>query len=221
MSIQLHILKPTDDITAALAFRAKIMSAAFGITAEQDHDPWDQYAYHVTAVSAGEIVGYYRTITDNPRGFYTESEFDITGLALPRDQILEIGRAAVDPGHRHAGTIPTLWGGILELAAEINRRYVIGTASIKPAETNIIQARDRWRERYQYLSGAHARPLIPVPDDLIMGANPVPKLIQVYERLGARIVSDPSWDPVFRTADVVTVLDVEDANQRWLDKLIS
>ena len=48
----------------------------------------------------------------------------------------------------------------------------------------------------------------------------VPKLIEVYERVGAKIVSDPSYDPIFNTADVVTILDVNNINSRWLDKLV-
>jgi putative hemolysin len=38
--------------------------------------------------------------------------------------------------------------------------------------------------------------------------------------MGAEIAGDPSVDPVFGTADFMTVLDVDRVNQRWLDRLI-
>ena len=219
MSLKIKILRYEDDIEPALKFRAKIMHRAFGIDPKQDGDQWDQGAYHVVATTSKKVVGYYRAIVDSEIGFYTGSEFNLAGLDLPFDQVLEIGRAAIHPEHRNPAMIPMLWGKIFDLARKLDRNWVMGAASLKPTETGVIAARDHWRKTYNYLEGSHAVPLNPyVDDDSTNG--PIPKLLQVYERLGARVVSDPSWDPVFQTADVVTLIDLQEINNRWLERLL-
>jgi putative hemolysin len=220
MAIRVKILKKNRDIQTALEFRASIMSRAFGIDPKLDSDQWDESAYHIVARDHDRVVGYYRAIVDNPLGFYTESEFDISGLNLERNRILEIGRAAVDPEFRNPAIVPLLWGRVIELAQNLDCQWVMGAASIRPAECNIYMARDHWQNCYHYNQHEHAVPLNPYQETSITTELSIPKLLQVYERLGARVVSDPGWDPVFQTADVVTLLDLEQINQRWLDRLI-
>ena len=218
MSLKVRILKK-DDVSEALEFRAEMMHRSFGIDLEQDADSWDQDAYHIVASTKKKVVGYYRAIVNSDHGFYTESEFNLSGLGLERNDILEIGRAAVHPDHRNPAIIPMLWGKLFELANKLGKNCIIGAASLKPSETNIITARDHWRDTYKYLEGAHAIPLNPYVHESTSD-GPIPKLLQVYERVGARVVSDPSWDPVFQTADVVTLIDLKEINQRWLERLL-
>ena len=220
MATRVKILKKRKDIQVALEFRANIMSKAFGIDPKDDSDRWDELAYHVVAYDHDRVVGYYRAIVDNPLGFYTESEFDIAGLNLDRSRILEIGRAAVDPDFRNPAIIPMLWGRLFELAQRLDCQWVMGVASIRPAECNVHLARDHWQNCYHYIRDDHAVPLNPYRETSVTAELTIPKLLQVYERLGARIVSDPGWDPVFQTADVVTLLDLAQINQRWLERLI-
>jgi putative hemolysin len=208
----------TDNISKVLEFRAQIMHDAFGIDPSQDFDQWDMDAYHVVARIGDNIVGYYRGIVNSALGFYTESEFDISPLDIDRDSILEIGRAAVDPNFRNPVIIPMLWSELISLAGSLGKNYIMGAASLKAVDTDIYSVRDVWREKYQYLTGRHALPKMPYNQPTISDGS-APKLLQVYERLGAQVVSDPSWDPVFNTADVVTILDLDKINQRWLEKL--
>jgi putative hemolysin len=84
----------------------------------------------------------------------------------------------------------------------------------------VIAARNHWRQQYGYVGGAHATPKNPYASDVADG-GPVPKLIKIYEKMGAVIASDPSWDPVFGTADVITLLALEGIDQRWVDKLLT
>ena len=220
MAIRVKILKKQKDIQDALRFRAGIMHEAFGIDPAQDHDQYDSIAYHVVARDHDRVVGYYRAITDTSLGFYTESEFDIAGLNLDRDRILEIGRAAVDPDFRNPIIIPILWGKLIELAQQLNCKWIMGAASIRPAECDIYQAQDHWQTKYHYRQHNHAVPLNPYQETSSSSELAIPKLLQVYERIGARVVSDPAWDPEFQTADVVTLLDMDEINQRWLERLI-
>ena len=220
MATKVKILKKQQDIQDALKFRAEIMHKAFGIDPDQDHDDYDGIAYHIVARDRGRVVGYYRAITNNSLGFYTESEFDIAGLNLDRDRILEIGRAAVDPDFRNPAIIPMLWGKLFELAQRLDCKWVMGAASTRPGECDIYQAQAYWQTKYHYQRDDHAVPLNPYRETSLTEELAIPKLLQVYERLGARVVSDPAWDPEFQTADVVTLLDLDEINQRWLERLI-
>lgn len=218
--MRVQVLKKKRDISEALLFRSRIMGQAFGIDPGQDQDPWDQSAYHVVLQDHYRVIGYYRAIVHSELGFYTQSEFDIAGLNLDNRCILEIGRAAVDPEFRNPAVIPMLWGKLIELAQQLNRSWIMGAASIRPSDCNIYQAQDYWRSKYQYHLGSHAVPLNPYQEPVSNSKLDIPKLLQVYERVGARVVSDPAWDPEFQTADVVTLLDLDEINQRWLERLI-
>ena len=220
MAIKVKILKKNQDIQDALEFRGRIMHSAFGIDSALDQDQYDHMAYHIVARDHDRVVGYYRAIVDGPLGFYTESEFDISGLNLPRDQVLEIGRAAVDPEFRNPAIIPMLWGRVIELAQQLDCKWIMGAASIRPVECNVYLAREHWQTKYHYMRNDHAVPLHPYCETSVTTELDIPKLLQVYERLGARVVSDPAWDPEFQTADVVTLLDLDEINQRWLERLI-
>jgi len=220
MAIKVKILKKKHDIETALVFRGRIMQSAFGIDPDQDSDKYDSVAYHVVARDHDRVIGYYRAIVNTDMGFYTESEFDIAGLNLDRTRVLEIGRAAVDPDFRNPAIIPMLWGKLFELAQQLDCKWIMGAASIRPSECNIYQARDYWQTKYHYRQDNHAVPLNPYQETSLTEELAIPKLLQVYERLGARVVSDPAWDPEFQTADVVTLLDLDEINQRWLERLI-
>jgi putative hemolysin len=189
----------------------------FGLPAEQDKDQWDQDAWHIVAVHQDTVVGYYRAIEHSCMGFYTETEFDISGLNIAPSQILEIGRAAAD--QRHPTAIFALWRAIIQLAQRHGKQWIMGSASIKPDEFDVRQISAQWQKKYNYLENQHARPLNPYQESHCGHLVQPPKLIQVYEKLGARIVSDLSWDPTFRTADVVTMLDITCIDEKWRKKL--
>jgi putative hemolysin len=219
MTLKIQILTHQDNVAPALEFRAKAMQNAFGINLTQDIDQWDNNAYHIVAVSDRKVVGYYRAIANSKIGFYTESEFELDNLHLAHNQILEIGRAAIHPDYRNPAILPMIWRECITLADSLDCRYIMGATSLKPLETDIIAARDHWRNTYGYLKSSHAVPLNPYAGESLIG-GPIPKLLQVYQKLGAQVVSDPGWDPIFQTADVVTLLDIQAVNQRWLGRLL-
>jgi hypothetical protein len=194
------------------------MKKAFDILSDQDE--WDTDAYHIIAKDQDKIVGYYRAMVDSSLGFYVESEFDLTNLKLDRNCCLEIGRAAVETDNPGMNSpVPHLWIAISELCSQLHMTDILGAASLKPQECDILYCRDFWRKKYNYLEKNHAIPLNLYEKTQENSQKTPPKLIQVYERIGAEIVSDPSWDPNFGTADVLTVLKLSNINTRWLARL--
>lgn len=206
-----------------LEFRSKIFSEVYGITPEQDRDAWDDVCWHVIAVDADRIYGCYRAIQDTELGFYSETEFDFGNLNIPRNQILEVGRAAVAPDAKSMMVITKLWSALMELADQQGCRFILGPSSIGLSQgtDRLSSLRHHWREEFGYLNRSHVIPKNPLLLDAIgFDDFRIPNLIKVYLKMGAEIAGDPSVDPVFGTADFMTVLDVDRVNQRWLDRLV-
>ena len=77
-----------------------------------DIDEFDPHCDHllVREDRSGEIVGTYRMLPPNKTTaagrLYSETEFDLSGLAPLRDQIVETGpRSCVHPQHRSGAVI--------------------------------------------------------------------------------------------------------------------
>lgn len=215
--MQIHTLQTGDLVRRGMEFRARVMNQAFGLDPALDPDQWDQVAWHIVAEHQGVVVGYYRAMDCEPHGFRTEVEFDLAPLEVPRDQILEIGRAAAD--HRYPMAILKLWQAVIELARQCGKKWIMGTASLKVTDFDVHYLSDQWRQQYQYHRAAHAVPRIPYRDLPAGSCREAPALIRTYESIGAHVVSDPGWDPRFQTADVVTLLDCENISPAWRRKL--
>jgi len=206
-----------------LEFRSKIFSEVYGISPEQDRDAWDDVCWHVIATDNDKIYGCYRAIQDTELGFYSETEFDFGKLNIPRNQILEVGRAAVAPDAKSMMVITKLWSALMELADQQDCRFILGPSSISLSQgaDRLSSLRHHWREEFGYLNKSHVIPKNPL---LVNSTGfddfQIPNLIKVYLKMGAEIAGDPSVDPVFGTADFMTVLDVDRVNQRWLDRLV-
>lgn len=208
----------SNKMSKPLEFRHNIMKEAFGV--ENDFDKWDCVAKHLCCYKDEDIVGYYRIIEHTEMGFYTESEFNIDGLEIEKNKILEIGRACITPSAKNPSIITSMWAAIIDYAKKRDKQYIIGSASLQPYLHNVAKCRDAWRKKYNYLQGKHAVPIVPFNDKWSMDTEEdTPHLIKVYEKVGAKIVSDPSYDAIFDTADVVTLLNIEEINQRWLTRL--
>ncbi len=103
-----------------------------------DYDEIDDFCDHllVRETETGNIVACTRLLSDTQAAklghFYSEGEFDLSGvLALP-GRFLEIGRTCVDPSHRGSIVISTLWNGLAEYVYQGRFNYLMGCASITP-----------------------------------------------------------------------------------------
>ncbi|CAN0593610.1 unnamed protein product [Ectocarpus sp. 12 AP-2014] len=102
-----------------------------------------------------------------------------------------------------------------------NVRYLIGCASISMADGGAKAwniARYLQRE-FMADEAFRVTPLRELPHlaHPVSGDKPVdvPALIKAYMRLGARVCGAPCWDPDFRCADVLVVLEVSRLAARY------
>lgn len=215
--MQVYTQKQGVWVEPGMLFRSQAMLRAFGLRVEDDRDQWDQNAWHLVAVARDSVVGYYRAMTHGDHGFCTEIEFDLAPLGIDPSEILEVGRACADPEHPTA--LFGLWRAVIALAADLDCRWIMGTASLPIQHYAVSDISQQWRDRYGYLKKSHAVPRMALPDREQGSETRAPSLIRTYQNLGATIASDPGWDPRFQTADVVTLLDTHNIAPAWRRKL--
>ncbi|OWT60250.1 GNAT family N-acetyltransferase [Candidimonas nitroreducens] len=191
-----------------------------------DCDRYDAWCEHlmVKEIASGRVVGTYRMLTPaNARkagGYYSESEFDIGGLARLRGSLAEVGRSCIHADYRNGAVIMLLWSGITRLMRDVGARHVLGCASVSLRDDGVTAA-EVWRAARERLQGDPAlrrvTPRCRYPVERLNSALParIPPLIKGYLKLGASICGEPAWDPDFNTADFPVLLDMRSMDARY------
>jgi putative hemolysin len=216
----------TEDIHAAQTLRFLVFNLELeeGLESSfltfRDEDAYDAVCSHLLVESDGEVVGTYRMQTglqaEKHIGFYSAQEFDLSPFEPIRNQVLELGRACVHQNHRNLSVLSMLWRGIAQYSRSQGCRYLLGCSSLtsqNPAEGLAL---------YKTLAKNHGAPdhllTQPLPgwecsapdSDLEEVNSPkVPKLLNAYLSIGAKICAPPAMDREFKTIDFLTLLDLE------------
>ena len=102
-----------------------------------DIDEYDEYCLQMIVVdkTTHNPVGTYRAhlglIASNARGFYSSTEYNITGLDKIAAISIEVGRSCVLPKYRTGTAVSMLWAGIGELLARSKLQYLFGCVSLE------------------------------------------------------------------------------------------
>lgn len=224
-SYQVRLAGSTADVRAAQTLRFLVFNLELNEGLEQsfetcrDADPYDEVCDHLIVENAdsGEVVGTYRLqtgpIAKARLGYYSAQEFDFTPYEVVRHQIIELGRACVHLNHRNLVVLSLLWKGIAGYARLHNSRYLIGCSSLTSQDPAIGASAYSTLIR-KYLVEPRFQ-TVPLPtmtcalDRLTPQPPKIPKLLGAYLSLGARICGPPALDPVFKTIDFLTMLDLE------------
>ncbi len=180
------------------------------------------------------VVGTYRLlrqdVADRHAGFYSATEFDISGL-LERNQgkrFLELGRSCVLPAYRSRRTLELLWRGIWTYVRHHRIDMLIGCASLEG--TNPLQHALPLSFLHHHASAGEtlrAMPLINrhVPMDLLprdavdirRAVSALPPLIKGYLRCGAVFGGGAVIDHQFGTTDVFVIMPVDKIDPRYIE----
>ncbi|MBU2954100.1 GNAT family N-acetyltransferase [Marinobacter sp. F3R08] len=219
-------------IEAAQRLRYQVFSEEYGCdlgaqTPGIDADVFDTVCDHliVTDLDSGELVATTRVLhqanTGAVAGFYSAGEFDLSSLEKLPGTIAELGRTCVHPDYRNGATISVLWSAVAEYLVERGVDYMIGCASISMSDGGLKAWRTARHLQAEYLAEPAflVKPLRPMPHlthtrDTDRPVD-VPALIRAYMRLGARVCGEPCWDPDFRCADLLVVLEVSKLADRY------
>lgn len=190
---------------------------------DQDRfDPWCEHLM-VRQLDTGRIVGTYRILTPEKAreagGYYSESEFDLSGLGGLRSELVEVGRSCTHADYRSGAVIMLLWSGLAEFMRRRGYRYMLGCASVSLRDDGVTAA-EVWRNVASHLQNTaepRIQPLHRYPVERLNSELParVPPLIKGYLKLGARICGEPAWDPDFNAADFPVLLDMTQMDSRY------
>lgn len=219
------------DVREAQALRYQVfgleMGARLGPQAAKglDVDVFDAYCEHLLVRDAmsGNVIGTYRVLTPTSAkragGSYTETEFDLTRLRSLRPRLLEVGRSCVHADHRQGGVILALWGALAAFMGSNGFEAMVGCASVGMRDGGHYAA-----SLWQQLSAEHLAPIehqvrarLPLPLGALvrdMAVEP-PALLRGYLRCGAKLLSEPAWDPDFGVADFPLLLRASDMPGRF------
>lgn len=225
------LARTDDELEAIQRLRYQVfteeMNAVFpdganGIDADR-FDPWCEHLM-VQEINTGRVVGTYRLLTPanavKAGGYYSESEFDLSGLGSLYSGLVEVGRSCTHADYRNGSVIMLLWTGIAQLVQHYGFRYVLGCASVSLRDDGVTAA-EVWRAARKLMAQRpdvpRVAPLNRYPVEKLDSTLParVPPLIKGYLKLGASICGDPAWDPDFNTADFPVLLDVETMDHRY------
>ncbi|KAA1172036.1 GNAT family N-acetyltransferase [Marinobacter salinexigens] len=219
-------------VEAAQRLRYRVFSEEYGsdLGAEIpgiDADAYDAVCDHliVTDMETGELVATTRILHQSNigpvDGFYSAGEFDLTALESLPGTVAELGRTCVHPDYRNGATISLLWSAVAEYLISHNVDYMIGCASIGMSDGGLKAWRIARHLQQEYLADEHFRvsPLRELPHlthtTVAERSVDVPPLIRAYMRLGARVCGEPCWDPEFRCADLLVLLEVDKLSARY------
>lgn len=228
-------LAQTDrEIEEAQRLRRSVFSEEYGAkflnqASDIDEDQYDEWCDHllVRDLTNNRVIGTYRVLRPEQAvlagGYYSESEFDLTGLNKIRHQIVEFGRACIDAEYRNGPTLMMLWTGLSSIVKMNKYQYVLGCASVSLRDDGVTAAAV-WRnvrhiiEQDPYLN---VTPHYPYPAEQVNSDLPaqIPALIEAYLKLGVKVCGEPAWDPDFNTVDFPMLLTVSQMNLRYKKRL--
>lgn len=207
-------------------------------SSELEYDQYDLYSDHLMVVNEAnnQVVGTYRLLPGRRMidlgGLYSQSLFDLTSFIENVPRTLELGRTCVDPAYRNGRVIQMLWSGILDYQKRNKYQYVVGCVSLPHMEIHelnelysMLVYRGIVTDRYQVepiekhrIQGLHL--ISPEEIDQPKIQRKLPPLLKGYQWLGAKIASEPVYDPILQTIDFFVVLEVSKMSIRYQRRLL-
>ncbi|MEO5668760.1 MAG: GNAT family N-acyltransferase, partial [Bdellovibrionota bacterium] len=190
-----------------------------------DRDSFDDYCDHLLVKDGDKVVGTYRLLPGSRKpaeGFYSEGEFDLSGITFNPSLIIELGRACVDPENRKRATLMTLFWGLHQYALAMKGRYFLGCGSLPQMSDNDAEATFQalaHQGRVDESFGAKPLEKFARKGKADEGEAQIPSLITFYLEFGARILGRPAYDPVFKCYDMLVFFDMENLSS-WGQELL-
>ncbi|KIZ47793.1 MULTISPECIES: GNAT family N-acyltransferase [Rhodopseudomonas] len=249
-ALEVRLAQKKNDVKRAQKLRYRVfykdgtaIADAATMLARRDKDAFDAICDHLLVIDhaakpslSGKqpVVGTYRLlrqeVADRAGGFYTENEFDISGMVErhPDLRFLELGRSCVLPRYRTKRTVELLWHGIWSYVRQNRVDVMIGCASFDGTDPNRLALPLSFLHHYASAPAewqASANPsrrvdMNRMAKDAIdpkLALHQLPPLIKGYLRLGAVIGDGAVVDYQFGTTDVLIVMPVAAIKSRYIE----
>jgi putative hemolysin len=226
-SYVVKLAEGSEEIESAIRLRSAVFRDDFGAKVATsdplwDFDELDRRAEHliVRCTTSGRTVGTYRLLASRgSKGFYSQSEFDLSRFLDRPGLKLELSRACVHPEYRNGAVVILLWKGLSEFIRRTQASVLFGCSSVlseSPSTIKLImnslRAEGCVEDRYSITSTpAFKMPLDQINDNP-PGMPELPPLLRMYLKAGARVAPEPAHDRDFRCVDLLTILEIDQMN---------
>ena len=197
---------------------------------QRDIDKFDSACDHlmIKDLETNNIIATYRIHPSwkmHKDGFYTATEFNISGLELNKGRTIEVGRACIHPSHRGSNLlVPMLWIGIRRYCVKNNVDKLFGVASVPKCSPEELTAlyNDLVKKGYLIDDGR----VTPRPEQKAELVDNAPEtyrkelmgsLLKGYVKLGANLLGKPVFDPIFGCYDFFVLLEMKRVNWTLVD----
>ena len=180
-----------------------------------DVDDFDRYCDHLMVMDNDRAIGTYRLLHGPrrpPGGFYTQTEFDISGLNIDLENTVELGRGCIDPAYRRQTTLLALFWGLSKYMTSKHARYLLGCSSLPLMSGDDAEATFQSlvaQGKVEFDAGVKPLPANEFSGNASVGQPQLPPLAVFYLEFGARVLGRPAFDPIFRCHDLFMLFDME------------
>ncbi|MEI6092168.1 MAG: GNAT family N-acetyltransferase [bacterium] len=197
----------------------------------RDIDKFDANCDHLIVKDRvnNKIIGTYRIHPSWKRhkdGFYTSTEFNISKLGLEKGRNIEVGRACIHPDHRGNMIIAILWMALRQYCLENKVDALFGVASIPKCEIGELTSLYRHLLDKGHLINDGSVTALPEQRAQLVSNPPetfrkelLGSLIKGYLKIGAKLMGEPIFDPIFGCYDFFVLLEMKNANWDYIDSL--
>lgn len=240
-----RLAETDEDVAAAQRLRYKVFVEEMRAKASpedtalrRERDEFDAYFDHLILIDneaehedpLDYVAGVYRLlrgeVAAKEKGFYGESEYDLTKIKDYPRPTMELGRSCVGVAYRGGAAMHLLWTGLGNYVAEHNIEIMFGVASFHGSDPAPLA------EPLSFLHHNHLAPedlrvrtraehfvaMDTIPADQISRASAmkqIPALIKAYIRLGGFVGEGAYVDHEFNTVDVCLLMDTSRMVNRY------
>lgn len=198
-----------------------------------DRDRFDDHCEHLIVPHpdrADTVIGTYRILLSDVAeagpGYYSETEFDMSGIRALPIRKAEIGRSCVHPDFRDGSVIRLLWSGLVRFMQESDVGCFMGCGSLTGQDVELAEITYAcFRDAGRVISGNAVRPVPEAalpgfrtdirPDDAKAAMRRMPPLMKGYLRAGACIAGPPACDQVFGSIDFFLIFFPASGNSEY------
>ncbi|BBD68567.1 hypothetical protein NIES4072_41190 [Nostoc commune NIES-4072] len=229
----LRLASTKEELESIFRLRFEVFNLELGLGfsasnfTRMDIDKFDAVCHHLILISkkTGKTIGTYRmqtyTMASQRLGFDAADIFNLN--AIPNSVLqasVEVGRTCIAKEYRNSQALLLLWEGLANYLIWSQNQYFFGCASLlTQCPWQAACAYDYFRQNGlmhpSILVNPNSQFCLELPPNCPDLCNiEIPKILQAYLNIGAKICSLPAIDRQFKTIDFLTISNVAEF-ARW------
>jgi len=224
----LRLASTPEELESIFRLRFEVFNLELGLgfssssLTQMDQDKFDAVCHHLILISkhTGQTIGTYRMQTykmaSHSLGFDAADVFNLSTIPESVLQVsVEIGRACIAKEFRNIQTLLLLWEGLANYLIWSESKYFFGCASLLTQSAREAACAYNFFQKHNFM---HANILVypnsqyslqPIHNCTNKCQIEIPKILQAYLSIGAKICSLPAIDREFKTIDFLTISNID------------